>query len=250
MTAPRNPEQRARFIRVTASDLDIAPETGRAAADVVGGGAGTRSHGHAGTGRAGQAARCPPRRRLVPARVAGSGHRRRGPVAIAAAIRVAAAGRRSRDLACGCACSPRRGRRGDEGAHRRRPAGGVPADGDRDAGGVGRGCRPTPAGLDPRGPARPRRARSGLGNAALRAGLLAASPVRPVPTGRSDARPMAAGTTVALVTAALVRRLPRSGRTRRSREEDLEFGDRRVRRRAERCASGRRTRAAGAVVDG
>jgi hypothetical protein len=27
MTAPRNPEQRARFIRVTASDLDIAPET-------------------------------------------------------------------------------------------------------------------------------------------------------------------------------------------------------------------------------
>jgi hypothetical protein len=26
MTAPRNPEQRARFIRVTASDLDIAPE--------------------------------------------------------------------------------------------------------------------------------------------------------------------------------------------------------------------------------
>jgi hypothetical protein len=27
MTAPRNPEQRARFVRVTASDLDIAPET-------------------------------------------------------------------------------------------------------------------------------------------------------------------------------------------------------------------------------
>jgi hypothetical protein len=27
MTSPRNPEQRARFIRVTASDLDIAPET-------------------------------------------------------------------------------------------------------------------------------------------------------------------------------------------------------------------------------
>jgi hypothetical protein len=27
MTAPRNPDQRARFIRVTASDLDIAPET-------------------------------------------------------------------------------------------------------------------------------------------------------------------------------------------------------------------------------
>ena len=27
MTEPRNPEQRARFIRVTASDLDIAPET-------------------------------------------------------------------------------------------------------------------------------------------------------------------------------------------------------------------------------
>jgi hypothetical protein len=43
-------------------------------------------------------------------------------VAIAASVRVAA-GRRSRDLACGCACSPRRGRRGGERAHRRGPAG-------------------------------------------------------------------------------------------------------------------------------
>src|SRR6185312_14175996 len=147
-------------------------------------------------------------------------------------------------------CSPRRGRRGGERARRRGPAGGVPADGDRNAGGVVRGCRPAPVGLDPRGAAGPGRARSGLGNAALRAGLLAASPVRPVPTGRSDARPMAAGTTVALVTAALVRRLPRSGQACRSWEEDLELGDRCVRRRAEGCAPGRRTGAPGAVVDG
>ena len=156
-------------------------------------------------------------------------------MAIVAAIRCTAAGRRPGGLAGRRARPPRRGRRGDGRGHRRCPAGRVPTDGDRDAGGAGRGCRPAAAGLGPGGTTGSGRAGSGLGDAALRAGLLVASPVRAIPAGRSDARPVAAGAAVPMDTATLVRRRPGSREHRRARDADrgLAVGDRRVHRRAE-----------------